>query len=62
MPNPDLKEEIKQIIDTIPNSALNELLLYLKEIKRNSEFDANYVTNLNKILKEDRELLRKLAQ
>lgn len=57
----DIKTEIQKLLDEVPENALEEVLSYLNmmkdvtpEILRNSK-------NLNKVLTEDKELLKKLA-
>ncbi len=57
----DLKREINKVMDEIPESKLENILEYLKEIKDSSPEKINLSKNLGKIIREDKELLRKLA-
>ena len=58
----EIKEEIKQIVDTLPENALVELLQYLRQIEKKSKDQLHLSMNLNTILVEDDELLERLAQ
>ncbi|MCF8336254.1 MAG: hypothetical protein K9H65_06605 [Bacteroidales bacterium] len=57
----DLKREINKVMDEIPESELENILEYLKEIKDSSPEKTNLSKNLGKIIREDKELLRRLA-
>ncbi len=61
MSKEDLKIEIGKVLDHFSDKALNELLMFLKEldVKHNSLLTGN---SLDKILKEDKNLLAKLAK
>ena len=48
-------------MDEIPESELENILEYLKEIKDFSPEKTNLSKNLGKIIREDKELLRRLA-
>ncbi|WP_187262743.1 hypothetical protein [Pontibacter beigongshangensis] len=58
----EIKREIQKVIDQVPEDQLDTILLYLKEmqVKNKSQINANQ--HLKKILEEDRELLKRLAQ
>lgn len=58
----EIKEEIKQIVDTLPEDVLGELLQYLRQIEKESKSQLHLSMNLNTILAEDDELLERLAQ
>lgn len=58
----NLKAEINKLIDEIPEESLSEVLAYLKEVKTLSLQDLRTSHHLNKVLKEDRNLLKRLAQ
>lgn len=62
MSNKNVKAEISRLIDEIPEESLGEVLAYLKEVKKLNLKDLRTSNNLNKILKEDRNLLKRLAQ
>lgn len=61
MSKEDLKIEIGKVLDHFSDKALNELLMFLREldVKHNSLLTGN---SLEKILKEDKNLLAKLAK
>ena len=61
MTTADLKEEIKKALDDAPESVLNDILDYLKQIKVTPEKKINLTRNLSKILREDKDLLQRLA-
>ncbi len=61
MSSTDLKQEIIKAIDDAPDSVLSEILDYLKQIKVTPEKKVDLSKNLIKILKEDKELLHRLA-
>lgn len=58
----ELKQEIVQIVDKLPNEVLGELLKYLRQVEKTTAEKMRLSLNLNTILKEDRELLEKLAK
>ena len=58
----EIKEEIKQIVDALPEDVLGELLQYLRQIEKESANQIHLSSNLNTILAEDDELLERLAQ
>lgn len=57
-----IKEEINQIVNSLPEDSLHELLHYLKKIQNIPTRDIKLSNKLITILKEDRELLEKLAK
>ena len=56
------KEEIFELLDKVPQSALEQVLSYLKSFAGNSDDQGRLISNLRDILNEDKELLDKLAQ
>ena len=61
MTSVELKKEIHKTIDQIPESSLKDILLYLNTLKSASTDKVALSNQINKILKEDNELLQKLA-
>ena len=57
-----VKEEISNIIDTLPEEFLNELLLYLIQLEKASKDKVKLSLHLNRILIEDNVVLAKLAE
>ena len=57
----DLKQEIKKAIDEVPESVLVDVLEYLKQIKATPEEKIDLARHLSQILREDKELLQRLA-
>ncbi len=58
----EVKEEIVQIVDKLPDEILEELLQYLRQVEKTSTEKMRLSLNLKTILTEDRELLEKLAK
>ena len=58
----ELKIEIQHVLDEIPEERLEVVLMYLKDLKNFKESDIVLPYNLSKILREDKELLKKLAE
>ena len=54
--------EIQKILDELNDENLNTVLNYLKEVKSIDSDKMKISRNLGKILKEDTELLKRLAQ
>jgi hypothetical protein len=61
MTTADLKFEIKKAIDEVPESVLVDVLEYLKQAKATPKETINLSHNLGLIIREDRELLKRLA-
>ena len=62
MSKDEIKYEISKVLDKFSDSALSELLAFLKKLDEKPETKNNFNSSLNKILSEDKELLEKLAQ
>ena len=62
MSTEELKLEIQKLIDRIPEENLTHIYELLKEIKGSPVEKVQLSKNLSKILSEDRELLKKLAE
>lgn len=58
----DLKIEIQKVLDEIPENQLENILLYLRGVQRTAMSKFVDPQHLQKILTEDKELLKKLAQ
>lgn len=58
----EIKQEIAQIVDALPDEVLGELLHYLRQVEKTSTEKMRLSLNLHTILSEDRALLEKLAQ
>lgn len=59
MSTKEIKTEIKKAIENVPEKVLLEVLDYLNKKKKDGFVMSD---NLDKIIKEDEELLKKLAQ
>lgn len=57
----DLKYEINKAIDEVPESVLNDILDYLKQVKVTPKEKIDLTRHLGQILREDKELLQRLA-
>jgi hypothetical protein len=56
------KQEIAQIIDTLPDEVLGEIVQYLRQVEKASQEKARSSLHLKTILLEDKELLKRLAK
>jgi uncharacterized membrane protein len=54
--------EINKAINRLPEDTLPEVLQYLNSLGNISTEDITIAKNLNKIIREDRNLLKKLAE
>ena len=61
MTTKDLKVEIQKAIDSVPESVLVEILEYLKQIQSTPREKVILSKNLGEIIREDKELLQRLA-
>ncbi len=61
MSKDQIKYEINQVLDHFSDTALEELLVFLKQLEQSSSQGINQ-EHLRKILSEDGELLERLAQ
>ena len=61
MTTTDLKVEIQKAIDSVPESVLVDILEYLKQIQSTPREKVVLSKNLGEILREDKELLQRLA-
>ena len=57
-----VKEEISNIVDTLPEEFLDELLQYLIKLEKSSKDKVKLSLHLNTILTEDKDVLSKLAE
>lgn len=55
------KDEILDLLNQLPDSFQDEILKVLREFKAKKD-DADFLENFEKILLEDNEVLKKLAQ
>lgn len=62
MATEELRKEITEAIDNIPNNVLVDVLKYIKPLENKSKDKVQLSQNLSDILKEDRNLLEKLAK
>ena len=58
----EIKQEITQIIDTLPEEVLSELVQYLRQVEKASQEKARMSLHLKTILLEDRDVLERLAK
>ena len=62
MSTEEIKSEIQKVLDRVPEESLKDILDYLKELQGTSEERIKTAKNVRKILREDHELLKRLAQ
>lgn len=58
----DIRSEIKQKLDEVPESILQEVLEYLLSFQAKTPEEQKRIIGLKRILSEKRELLLRLAQ
>ena len=62
MSKDEIKVEIIQVLDTLSDKALQELLVFLKQINPKNGSSIFNISAINQILEEDKDLLEKLAK
>ena len=58
----EIKSQIRDLIDTLPEENLEEIYNFLKDFNKISKSTIKQTYNLSKILLEDRDLLKKLTK
>ena len=58
----EIKSKIHQVVEEIPDNFLQEILDYLHEKQMQTDKKNNLFKHYDKILKEDNQLLQKLAK
>lgn len=58
----EIKEKLHKVVDELPDSISQQVLDYLNIIKNQSTQEIERVEQINKILREDNEVLKKLAK
>ncbi len=61
MTTKEIRSEIEKALDNVPENALQVVLDYLKELEGKTPDQVRLARNLQDILQEDKELLKKLA-
>ena len=62
MTTKDIKSEIQKSLDKVPESVLQDVLDFLKQVENQPIEKVNLTRNLRNILMEDKELLERLAK
>ena len=62
MTTKQLRQEIIKVLEYVPDEVLTDLLEYLNELKSKSGDQVLKVKHFRRILEEDKNLLRRLAQ
>jgi mRNA-degrading endonuclease RelE of RelBE toxin-antitoxin system len=62
MTTKDIKAEIQKSLDRVPESVLQDILDFLKQVENQPIEKVNLTRNLRDILSEDKELLERLAK
>ena len=57
-----LQTEIQKVLDNVPESVLQDVLDFLKELQNQPSDKIKLANNLRQILSEDKELLERLAK
>lgn len=58
----EIKNEIRKLLDVVPEDTFRDLLGYLKKAREQTNDKGEFSRRLRQILQEDKELLEKLAQ
>lgn len=58
----ELKSEIQKSLDNVPESVLQDVLTFLKQVENQSPDKVKLAKNLRDIINEDRKLLARLAE
>jgi hypothetical protein len=62
MTTQQLRAEINKFLDKVPEAVLKDVLDFLEEAQTKTKRQIDLSRNLRKILREDKDLLQKLAQ
>lgn len=62
MTTQELKSEIQRLLDNVPENVLQDLLGYLREAQKYMKDQEELSNYLRKIIRDDKELLEKLAK
>ncbi len=62
MTKTQLQSEIQKVLDSVPETILQDVLDFLKALQDQPADKVRLTNNLRQILSEDKELLEKLAQ
>ena len=62
MTTKEIKSEIQKSLDKVPESVLQDILFFLRQVENEPADRLNLTRNLRDILSEDKELLEKLAK
>ncbi|MBZ0203541.1 MAG: hypothetical protein K8I03_11055 [Ignavibacteria bacterium] len=62
MTSKEIKLKIIDAVNSVPDTELVDVLNYLEQIKNYNKQDLQNISLISKILKEDDQILRKLAQ
>lgn len=57
-----IQTEIQKVLDNVPESVLQDVLDFLKELQEQPADKVKLTNNIRQILSKDKELLEKLAQ
>ena len=62
MSKDEIKVEILQVLDSLSDKALQDLLVFLKQINAKNSSNIFNISAINQILEQDKSLLEKLAK
>ena len=62
MTQPQIQSDIQKVLDSVPETILQDVLDFLKALQDQPADKVKLTNNLRQILSEDKELLEKLAQ
>lgn len=62
MSKEEIKTEINKVLDHLPDQALQDLLVFLKTLDKNTRYSIFNEDEFKKMLVEEADLLKRLAQ
>lgn len=62
MTKTQMQSEIQKVLENVPESVLQDILDFLKELQDQPADKVRLTNNLRQILSEDKEILERLAQ
>ncbi len=62
MTKTEIQSEIQKVLDNVPESVLQDVLAFLKELQDQPADTVRLTNSLRQILAEDKDLLERLAQ
>lgn len=62
MSTAEIKSEIQHVLDNVPENVLEDILIYAKQLQTQFSEESDLLSNLDKVLSENKGLLARLAK